>query len=71
MTEELSAAELESELPLALPQPLGPQAQVRRIRVIERLVRQGVQELYVTFGVGSVVPLQSGYGHRFRSAFST
>jgi hypothetical protein len=40
VTEELSASELESELP----------------RVIEWLVRQGVQELYVTFGVGSVVP---------------
>ncbi len=40
VTEELSASELDSELP----------------RVIEWLLRQGVQELYVTFGVGSVVP---------------
>lgn len=41
MTEELAASQLESEL----------------LRVVEWLVRNSVHELYVIFGVGSVVPL--------------
>jgi hypothetical protein len=42
VTEELAASELESELPW----------------IVEWLVRNSVQELYVTFGVGSVVPTE-------------